>query len=151
MKGLIDYIKESYVNESEGKTMEFSFNDLEGAKEFLEKVKDFDGVEVDTEDLSLTVNIDNEDVAKSVYAELKKYFKDTEYIFKTVIPRNASVLPPPVGKYNKLAISLSAFFNAGSESSLYSPRITSHIIETMKTIWNNLHPSIGCVFESNLV
>lgn len=73
MKGLIDYIKESYVNESEGKTMEFSFNDLEGAKEFLEKVKDFDGVEVDTEDLSLTVNIDNEDVAKSVYAELKKF------------------------------------------------------------------------------
>jgi len=73
MKKLSTYIKESYLNESESKKMSFSFKDLEGAKEFLEKVKDFEAVTTDEEALTLDVNIDNEDAAKSIYTEIKKF------------------------------------------------------------------------------
>ena len=78
-----------------------------------------------------------------IYME-EKPLNRSKNIAKTQHPRKASVFPPPVGKYKRFATSISV--SASVESSLYSLRIISDIRDTIKTIWNNLHPGYTLPF-----
>jgi len=76
MKHLQDYIVESSkINEGEttSKTITFDFTDLENAEETLNSLKDKEGVTVEENKLTLTINSDNVDKLDTVQDILQQF------------------------------------------------------------------------------
>jgi len=96
MKRLQDFIIESSQEINEGKdtaSITFDFTDLENAKETIESIQDKEGVEVDDQKVTVTINKDNVaklDTVKDIlqqYAETirnsNKRSENEEYAQKT--------------------------------------------------------------------
>jgi len=96
MKHLQDYIIEQVqVNEgATSKSVTFDFTDLENGKETIESLKDKEGVEVDGDKLTVTVNSDTVDKLDTVQDILQQFCQtirnsqkrssDEQYAQKTV-------------------------------------------------------------------
>lgn len=96
MKHLQDYIiEQAQVNEgAASKSVTFDFTDLENGKETIESLKDKEGVEVDGDKLTVTVNSDTVDKLDTVQDILQQFCQtirnsqkrssDEQYAQKTV-------------------------------------------------------------------
>ena len=96
MKHLQDYIVEqAQVNEgASSKSITFDFKDLENGKETIESLKDKEGVAVDGDKLTVTVNSDTVDKLDTVQDTLQQFCEtirnsqkrssDEQYAQKTV-------------------------------------------------------------------
>lgn len=96
MKHLQDYIiEQAQVNEgASSKSINFDFKDLENGKETIESLKDKEGVEVDGDKLTVTVNSDTVDKLDTVQDTLQQFCEtirnsqkrssDEQYAQKTV-------------------------------------------------------------------
>ncbi len=96
MKHLQDYIiEQAQVNEgASSKSITFDFKDLENGKETIESLKDKEGVAVDGDKLTVTVNSDTVDKLDTVQDTLQQFCEtirnsqkrssDEQYAQKTV-------------------------------------------------------------------
>jgi hypothetical protein len=96
MKHLQDYIiEQAQVNEgATSKSVTFDFSDLENGKETIESLKDKEGVEVNDDKLTVTVNSDTVDKLDTVQDILQQFCEtirnsqkrssDEQYAQKTV-------------------------------------------------------------------
>ncbi len=97
MKSLQDFIIESSQEINEGKdtaSITFDFTDLENAKETIESIQDKEGVSVDGDKVTITINKDNVAKLESVQDILQQYSStirksqkrssDEQYAQKTV-------------------------------------------------------------------
>lgn len=96
MKHLQDYIiEQAQVNEgASSKSITFDFKDLENGKETIESLKDKEGVDVDDDKLTVTVNSDTVDKLDTVQDTLQQFCEtirnsqkrssDEQYAQKTV-------------------------------------------------------------------
>jgi len=76
MKRLQDFIIESSQEINEGKdtaSITFDFTDLENAKETIESIQDKEGVEVDDQKVTVTINKDNVAKLDTVQDILQQY------------------------------------------------------------------------------
>lgn len=80
MKHLQDYISEAVqeqqITESEEKTIEFDFNELENAEETLDSLKDNEGCTVEDNKLTVKITADNVDKLGTVQ-DILQQFSDT--------------------------------------------------------------------------
>lgn len=76
MKHLQDYILEQRIVESDSKTVTFDFSDLDNAEETIKSLEDVEGVEVDGNNVTVTISGDNADKLDK-FQDIVQQFYDT--------------------------------------------------------------------------